>query len=228
MGISNADGTVARLRAVPATARGGDRECISVLAELLGASGVPDPAVKARRLVNEFGSLSAVLAAAPEAQARVLGADTKAVRGLGATRAAMLHALKSEAVGRPIFSSAEALIDYLKLSLAGATEEQLRVLFLNARNQLMKEELTFPGSTTGVVIRPRAIIRRALELGATAIILVHNHPSGDPTPSADDIRATAALVAAADPLEIVVHDHIIVGEYGWTSLKSSGLMRQAA
>lgn len=140
----------------------------------------------------------------------------------------MLHALKGEVTGRSIVSSADALISYLKVDLAGATEEQLRVLFLNTRNELLREEQTFPGSATGVTIRPRPIIKRALELGATAIILVHNHPSGDPTPSEEDISATAALVAAARPLEIVVHDHIIIGHKAWTSLKSNGQMRRAA
>lgn len=179
-------------------------------------------------LLSEFGSMSALLAASPEAQARVAGGEPSVTHCLALIRRTMLHVLKSELTGRSVFSSADALIGYLKISLAGATEEHLRVLFLNARNEMLKDEQCFPGSTTAVLIRPRPIIKRALELGATAVILVHNHPSGDPNPSDEDIRATAALIDAAAPLEIMVHDHIIIGHKTWTSLKSNGLLRQAA
>ncbi|MDT7934064.1 MAG: DNA repair protein RadC [Sphingomonadaceae bacterium] len=199
-----------------------------VLTNLLASCGIEAAAERSAALIAEFHTLPAVLAASPEALTRVAGGDGAVARCLGAVRAAMLHALKADTVGRSIFSSADKLIGYLRVALAGATEEQLRVLFLNARNELLRDELAFPGSATGVAIRPRPILKRALELGATAIILVHNHPSGDPTPSDEDVRATSALAAAAGPLEIVVHDHIIVGGRSWTSLASNGLMRRAA
>ena len=199
-----------------------------ILTELLAAANDADPAAHSAALLAEFGSLAVLLAASPEAQQRVLPGQHAVVRCLSAVRHAMLHTLKAELVGRSVFSSADALIGYLTVSLAGATEEHLRVLFLNTRNELLKDELCFPGSATGVLIRPRPIIKRALELGATAVILVHNHPSGDATPSEEDVRATAALVAAAAPLEITVHDHLIIGHRNWASLKSSGLIRRAA
>ena len=227
MGVPSAGGAAARLRAVPPIAAGQHGSCRPVLTALLAACGVAGAEVLSARLLREFGSLAAVLAATPEAHARVAGGDAAATGCLAAVRGAMLHVLKGDITGRSIFSSGDALIAYLKVSLAGATEEQLRVLFLNARNEMLRDEQSFPGSATGVTIRPRPIIKRALELGATAVILVHNHPSGDPTPSDEDIRATAALVAAAAPLEISVHDHIIIGDKSWTSLKSNGLMRAA-
>lgn len=218
-----------RLRAVPKAAEAfAAPECLSVLTDLLGACGVPDAARLSERLVREFGSVSVLLAASPEALARVAGGNPSVAPCLAAVRGVMTHVLKSEVTGRSIVSNAEALISYLQVGLAGATEEQLRVLFLNARNELLREEQCYPGSATGVTIRPRPIIKRALELGATAVILVHNHPSGDPTPSAEDIKATAALIAAATPLEIVVHDHIIIGHRAWTSLRSNGQMKLAA
>lgn len=182
----------------------------------------------AKRAIKEFGSLSVLLAATPEAQARLPGTTPEMTAFLRTVRATMMHALRTDIARRPVFSSSEALIAYLNICLAGASEEQLRVLFLNARNELLRDELSFSGTTTAVALHPRPIIKRALELGATALILVHNHPSGDPTPSAEDIRATATLVAAATPLEIVVHDHIIIGSNSWTSLRSNGQIRMAA
>lgn len=182
----------------------------------------------AKRAIKEFGSLSVLLAATPEAQARLPGTTSEMTAFLRTVRATMMHALRTDIARRPVFSSSEALIAYLNICLAGASEEQLRVLFLNARNELLRDELSFSGTTTAVALHPRPIIKRALELGATALILVHNHPSGDPTPSAEDIRATATLVAAATPLEIVVHDHIIIGSNSWTSLRSNGQIRMAA
>lgn len=168
------------------------------------------------------------MAADPAAIIRAAKDGAAVAAAIAATRATMLHILKSETVGRPVLSATPALIRYLTLALASAQEEQLRILFLNARNELLRDEQLFDGSATGVVIRARPIIKRALELGATALILVHNHPSGNASPSQEDIRATERLTAAATPLEIAVHDHIIVAGSTWSSLRTSGLLRDAA
>lgn len=197
---------------------------MTILVELLASFDIEHPANRATELLLEFGSVAGVLAATPEALMRAASDVAPIAKLIPAIRAMMLHVLKGEIVGRPVLASGDALVDYLRVSLAGAHEEMLRVLFLNARNELLREEQSFPGSAYSVVVPARAIIKRALELGATAIILVHNHPSGDPTPSAEDVRATRALVAAAAPLDLVVHDHIIVAGTTWTSLKTCGLM----
>ena len=213
---------------MPSGAKADPTPCHVLLTELLTKFGTKNAASHSRSLIDEFGSVSALLAATPEAQTRIVGNDGAISDCLDVVRRTMLHILKTDLTGRSVFSSADTLIDYLKTRLAGATEEHLGVLFLNARNEMLKDEQWFPGSATAVIIRPRPIIKRALELGATAIILVHNHPSGDPTPSDEDVRATAALISAAAPLEIMVHDHLIIGCNSWTSLKSNGLFRRAA
>ncbi len=228
LGLPRPRGAPARLRAVPSRANANTSSCHAILIELLTNFEVVNASDHCAALLAEFGSMSSLLAASSEAQARVTHGEPAVTRCLSLMRRTMLHVLKSEVTGRSVFSSGDALIGYLKISLAGATEEHLRVLFLNARNEMLKDEQCFPGSATAVLIRPRPIIKRALELGATAVILVHNHPSGDPNPSDEDIRATAALIEAAAPLEIMVHDHIIIGHRTWTSLKSNGLIRQAA
>jgi len=228
VGVSHLADFARGRRAASATDGDADASAIAALAELLSAGGFSGSAPLACRLIDEFGSLSALLAAEPEAHARVAGATLKMGAYLRSVRSAMLHVLKSDIVGRSVLSCSDALIAYLKVSLAHTTEEQLRVLFLNARNELLRDEQSFSGSATAVAIRPRPIIKRAIELGATAIILVHNHPSGDPSPSPDDIDATSALIAAARPLEIEVHDHIIIGHTTWTSLRTNGQMRHAA
>jgi DNA repair protein RadC len=131
---------------------------------------------------------------------------------------------KGELKQRHALSSWQDVITYCRTSMAFAEKEQFRLLFLDKRNQLIADEVQQTGTVDHTPVYPREVIKRALELSATAIILVHNHPSGDPTPSQADIRMTKAIVDIAKPLGIAVHDHIIVGKNGHTSLKGTGLM----
>jgi DNA repair protein RadC len=156
--------------------------------------------------------------------ARVLGAGNPAIRHLGMVREVMLHVLREEALSQPIITNAEALIDYLFADMAHLPAERLRVLFLNSRNQLLCDETMAEGSINETPIYPREIMRRALEVGATALILTHNHPSGDPNPSKVDIEATYRIAEAGRPFDIRIHDHVIVARSGWSSFRTLGLI----
>jgi DNA repair protein RadC len=209
-------------RPAPAAARGSVR-CRQILVELLRPLGEAAGSWT-DKLVDEFGSLGAVLAAEPAALARTVG-DEGAVRQVRAVRAAMLQALRTEALAGPILSDSRALTDYLFAEMAHLAVERLRVLFLNARNRLLADETMAEGTISEAPIYPREILRRALEVGATALILVHNHPSGDPQPSNSDIDATRRVFDAARALEIVLHDHVIIARSGWTSFRALGLLQ---
>ncbi len=196
------------------------------LLELYLSRSIPRQDVKerAKALLKRFGSLQAVLAAplAELQQVRQVGEavalDLKLVHEL-AKRVAR------EAIGRrTVISSWTALLDYVRTELQHEPREQVRVLYLDKKNQLILDEETSRGTVDHAPLYPREVVRRALELSASSLILVHNHPSGDPSPSAADIAVTRDVVAAAKPLGIAVHDHIIVGRHGVESLKSRGLM----
>lgn len=191
------------------------------MVELLRPFG---PAVWADELVEEFGSLGGVLAADPAALGRILGPGNPAIQHLGMVRGVMQHVLRAEALDGPILSSSQALIDYLFADMAHLPAEQLRILFLNSKNRLLRDEVMSEGSVNETQVYPREIMRRALELGATALILVHNHPSGDPQPSAGDIEATRRVAAAGRPFEIQIHDHVVIARSGWSSFRSLGLL----
>lgn len=139
-------------------------------------------------------------------------------------REVMLHVLREEALKAPILGTSEALIDYLFADMAHLPAERLRVLFLNAKNRLLRDELVCEGSVNEAPIYPREIMRRALEVGATALILAHNHPSGDAQPSEGDIAATRRVAEAARALDIRIHDHVILARSGWSSLRTLGLI----
>ena len=183
-----------------------------------------DAAGRADALIGEFGSVADMLAAGTDAQARILGHGHPAIAHFGMIRNVMLHVLRAEAAKTPVLDNSEALIDYLFADLAHLPVERLRVLFLNAKNRLLRDEVMSEGSVKETPIYPREIIRRALELGATALILAHNHPSGDPTPSRGDIDGTHRLAAVASALDIIVHDHVVVARSGWSSFRSLGLI----
>jgi DNA repair protein RadC len=191
--------------------------------ELLRAFG-PEASAWADELVSEFISTAAVLAAAPAALARVLGAGNPAIRHIGMVRDVMLHVLREEALKAPILGTSEALIDYLFADMAHLPAERLRVLFLNSKNRLLRDEMMSEGSVNEAPIYPREIMRRALEVGATALILAHNHPSGDPQPSEGDIKATQRVAEAAQALDIRVHDHVVIARSGWSSFRALGLI----
>jgi DNA repair protein RadC len=191
--------------------------------ELLRGFGAQAP-LWAKELVEEFGSTAAVLAAAPAALARILGAGNPAIRHIGMVRDVMLHVLREEALKAPILGTSDALVDYLFADMAHLPAERLRVLFLNSKNRLLRDEMMSEGSVNEAPIYPREIMRRALEVGATALILAHNHPSGDSHPSEGDIRATQRVAEAAQALDIRVHDHVILARSGWSSFRTLGLL----
>ncbi len=164
----------------------------------------------AARLIAEFRSLARLLSQNPDAIARVVGRDSPIVPLLLASRDAMRAAMRGELHDSRITASSRTLIDYLKISMGGLPDETLRVLFLDARHRLIADEQMQRGTIDQVVLYPRIILRRAIELDAEAVILVHNHPSGDPTPSSADLRVTERLAAMAQSLDIAVVDHIVV------------------
>jgi DNA repair protein RadC len=177
----------------------------------------------AKRLLGRFGSLSAVLSATVE--------ELVAVKGVGESCALdlkLVHEL-AQRIGlepvarRTVISSWSALLDYVKVALRHEAREQFRVLFLDKKNQLIADETMNTGTVDHAPVYPREIVRRALELSASSLILVHNHPSGDPTPSRADIDMTRQVVDAATPLRITVHDHLVVGREGVASFKALGL-----
>lgn len=139
----------------------------------------------------------------------------------------MLHALRTEALAGPTLADSGALIDYLSLDMAHLPTERLRVLFLNSVNRLLDDQTFAEGSVNETAVYPREIMRRALELGATALILAHNHPSGDPRPSRGDIETTRRIADAARALDICLHDHVIVARSGWSSFRALGLLQPA-
>lgn len=176
------------------------------------------------RLIQEFGSLAAVLAAPPRRRGALLRELPTVAEHLTCVRAAMVHALRDEALLGPQIAGTKELARYLRADMGHRPSEQLRVLFLAVGNRLLADEVMVHGSIDNAPMLPRPIIHRALDLGASGLIMVHNHPSGRPEPSHADLSATSELAAACRPLEIVVHDHLIVARGGWTSLRLKGLL----
>jgi DNA repair protein RadC len=178
----------------------------------------------AKALLKKFGAFADVIHAPEPLLREIDGIGESTITQLRLMAAAANRIAKGELQQKHALSSWEDVITYCRTSMAFAEKEQFRLLFLDKRNQLIADEVQQTGTVDHTPVYPREVIKRALELSATAIILVHNHPSGDPTPSQADIRMTKAIVDIAKPLGIAVHDHIIVGRNGHTSLKGSGLM----
>ena len=187
----------------------------------------------AKALLSRFGLLAAVLAASVEDLMTVRSEDSRGrSKGVGAETALDLAALhevsrrvaKEEANKRTVISSWTALLAYVRLSLQHEPREQFRVLYLDKKNQLILDEIQNRGTVDHAPVYPREVVRRALELSASAMIIVHNHPSGDPTPSRADIDMTKQVIEAARALSVQVHDHLIVGREGVASFKQLGLM----
>jgi DNA repair protein RadC len=178
----------------------------------------------AKSLLKIFGSFAEVIHA-PEARLReVDGIGDAAITQIRLMAAAATRIARGELKARPLLSSWHEVIDYCRTSMAFADKEQFRILFLDKRNQLISDEVQQTGTVDHTPVYPREVIKRALELSATAVILVHNHPSGDPTPSSADIQMTVAIIDIATPLGIAVHDHIIVGKNGHASMKGLKLI----
>ncbi|MCB1969687.1 MAG: DNA repair protein RadC [Geminicoccaceae bacterium] len=189
----------------------------------------------AKAMIERFGGIGGTLAADPARYAEVLpqpdaagdrGADdlhfTQAL--LKTVKACFERALKEQIAERPVISSWDALIDYLEMIMVHEPAEHFRILFLDRKNILIKDEVQSRGTVDHTPLYPREVVKRSLELAASAIILVHNHPSGDPTPSPPDIEMTKQVIRALQPVNISVHDHVIIGKNRHTSFRGSGLL----
>jgi DNA repair protein RadC len=196
------------------------------LLELTLFAAVPRRDVKplAKALIARFGSFAEAIAAPRERILEVEGATASAAVQLKIVEAAALRLAKTRVLGRPALTSWPALIDYCAAAMARSQTEEFRILFLDRKNVLIADEVQSTGTVDHTPVYPREIVKRALEHAATAIILVHNHPSGDPTPSRADITMTRDVADAAKALGIVVHDHVIVGRSGHISFKALGLL----
>jgi DNA repair protein RadC len=195
------------------------------LVEYLLALAIPrrDTKPMAKELLAKFGGIGPLLSASAETLERE-GLSESVIGALKIAQATALRLLESRTEAAPILSSWDALCDYLHAAMAHSRTEQVRVLFLNAKNMLIANEAMWNGSVDEASVHVREVIARAIQLGATAVIIVHNHPSGDPTPSQQDIRITQDLVEAARHMKIAVHDHVIVGASGRTSMRAMGLI----
>ena len=191
---------------------------------LFGAQARGDTKSLAKELLARFGSLAAVLDAEPGALRQVKGISDASVGALKIAALAARRMARSEVRQRPVLGSWQALLDYLAIDMAHLTVERVRVLYLDSRNRLVSDHVAGEGTIDEAAIHPREVIRRGLDLGATALILVHNHPSGNPEPSRADIQITQRIVEAGRHLGIAVHDHVIVGHEGHVSLRAKGLI----
>jgi len=178
----------------------------------------------AKRLLREFGSLAQLVSADPESLRRVDGIGDTGIAAIKIAHATSLRLLKGEFRDKPLLSSWDALLDWLRADMGPIDIERVRILYLNSRNMLIRDEVVSEGSIDQSAIYVREVVRRALELGAAAIIIVHNHPSGSPEPSRQDIAITRDIADAASKLGIAVHDHIIIGGGDYRSLRAMGLM----
>jgi DNA repair protein RadC len=196
------------------------------LLELYLFRAIPRGDVKplAKQLLARFGSLGAVLGATRDELRTVKGVGEALALDLKLLHEAALRAAHEQVARRPVISSWAALLAYVKAALAHEAREQFRVLFLDKKNQLIADEVMNRGTVDHAPVYPREVVRRALELSASAVILVHNHPSGDPTPSHADIDMTRQVVEAGRSLRITVHDHLVVGRDGVASFKALGLL----
>lgn len=196
------------------------------LMELVLFAAIPRRDVKplAKALIERFGSFAETIAAPRERLAEVAGVGESAIVYLKVIEAAALRLAKTRLIGKPALSSWTALLDYCAATMARSPHEEFRVLFLDRKNVLIADEVQATGTVDHTPVYPREIVKRSLELSASALILVHNHPSGDPTPSRADIEMTREIAEAAKALRIAIHDHLVVGRGGTASFKSLGLL----
>ena len=178
----------------------------------------------AKTLVARFGSFAGVLNADPQALAQVKGMGEASAASLYAVAMAARRMARGAIEQQPVLGSWQALLDYLAIDMGHLKHERVRVLYLDTRNRLILDHLAAEGSVDEAAIHPREVIRKAFDIGATALILVHNHPSGDPEPSRADIQITSRIAEAGRLLNITVHDHVIVGRGSHVSLRAKGLI----
>lgn len=226
--------------AAPAKAHKGHRERLRERFRIGGADALPDYELLelllfraiprrdtkpiAKDLIHRFGSFAEVISAPPDRLAEVPGIGEAVITELKLVNAAALRLARGDVIERPILHSWSKVLDYCRAAMAYQTREQFRILFLDKRNRLIADEVQQEGTVDHTPVYVREIVKRALELASTAVILVHNHPSGDPTPSRADIEMTKKIIEAAGNLGITIHDHIIVGREGHASLKGLGLI----
>jgi DNA repair protein RadC len=196
------------------------------LLELVLFRAIPRRDVKplAKALIAKFGSFGEVVSAQRPRLREIDGLGEAAIAEIKIVQAAANRLARGQAKKRTVLSSWSAVLDYCRSTMAFAEKEQFSIIFLDKRNQIIADEVQQKGTVDHTPVYPREVVKRALELSATAIILVHNHPSGDPTPSRADIQMTQSIVEIAKPLGISVHDHIIVGKEGHTSFKGLKLI----
>ena len=226
MADSESDSAGHRARLRERLFKGGEKALLDhELVEYLLALAIPrrDTKAQAKALIARYGGLGPLLEAEPAAL-RKEGLTDGMVGALMIAKATARRLLETRVEQRPVLSSWDALGDYLQAAMAHSPIEEVRVLFLNAKNMLLANEAMWRGSVDEASVHVREVISRAIALGATAIIIVHNHPSGDPSPSQQDIRLTKDLIEAGRHMKIVVHDHVIVGSQGRTSMKAVGLI----
>lgn len=207
-------------------ATGGDGMPDYEFLEMLLAQAIPRRDVKplAKSLLDRFGSFAGVISADDEKLMAVSGMGETSVAALKVVRAAAIRLLQQEVTGRDAISSWDKLIDYCRAAMAHETVEQLRLLFLDKRNVLITDEVQQRGTVDHTPLYIREVVKRALDLSASALIVVHNHPSGDPTPSRGDIDMTNELKDALEKIGITLHDHVIIGRNGHESFRAKGLL----
>jgi len=196
------------------------------LLELLLFLAIPQRDVKplAKELIARFRSLGGVFAASPEQLMQVKGIKETGVAAIKAVQVAAIHMIREDVMGQPVLSSWDRLLDYCHATMAYRETEQFRILFLDRKNRLIADELQQKGTVDHTPVYPREVVKRALELQASAVILVHNHPSGDPQPSKADIDMTRVIQDAMKPLSLVLHDHVVIGRSGYCSFRADGLL----
>ncbi|MGQ0528124.1 MAG: RadC family protein [Alphaproteobacteria bacterium] len=196
------------------------------LLELVLFTLIPRRDVKplAKTLIAKFGGLPELMNAPAEELEKIDGISETTAIGLKSITALSHRALKNEIAKKPVLNSWTRLMDYCHATMAHETREHFRIIFLNKKNEMIADEIQGSGTVDHTPAYPREIMKRGLELGATALILIHNHPSGDPNPSQADIDMTKAIVRAGEPFSILIHDHIIVSRGGLTSFKNLGLI----
>lgn len=196
------------------------------LLELLLFTAIPRKDVKplAKDLLATFGSLHKMFAAPVSELTKVKGISENTATYLKSVHAIHGRSMKRELINKPILSNWDKLLDYCHSTMAEDDVERFRILYLNRKNQLLADDVHQTGTIDQAAVYPREVLKKAISLGATAMILVHNHPSGDPAPSQADIDLTFDMIEAGRPLDIIIHDHLIIARSGHSSLKSMGLL----